>query len=252
MASSDSESDGDVGVAAKGDLSAVGSLLGSVSVLTETMCKKLNADLKSSSFTRLNEDAEFVKEFRLMNSSVNHLLHVAGKKVRRLGRKIERLESQIEDKDEEIEKIEETHAFVLNDLEQSCKVHKEDKKLLLPLSFKTVPYSMSMSTEVGGDTKCSTCLQDYVENVQIAELSCGHFFHRDCAMKWMTENKSVCSLCKTHVMGKSLAALCGKRRRTITSATSATSAHPHIAPSASSVAPIGSTGGSAAFEFDEA
>ena len=184
----------------KNDIEGVTSLLHSISVLHESVSKKLKQDIKD--FARITDDAEFVKQFRASSTSIEHIIKVTSSKVRKISKKIDRFQNIIDEKDSEIEKIEENHAFALNDLERSCKIHKEDKKLLLPLSFKTVQYTDEMSKNVGGDTKCSTCLEDFTTKTLLAELSCGHFFHKDCAIKWMSESKSECSLCKTHVTGK--------------------------------------------------
>ena len=270
MAASDSESDGDVAFAAKNDVQGLVSLLGSVTVLSENVFKKLNREVKQSIFTRLTEDAEIVKEFRMLHSSMKHIVGIANTKIRKLGRKVERLETAIEEKEEEIEKIEETHVFVLNDLEKMCKIHREDKKLLLPIAFKSVHYTAQMSLTVGGDTKCSTCLQEYSEQSVLAELSCGHFFHKDCAIKWMTESRSACSLCNTHVTGKSTSVFKKRRNQNAMDTSSATSAlgsvstlatsssSPSSASSASSSSASSSSASSSSalsaspFEFDEA
>jgi hypothetical protein len=210
--SDDEGSDADVGAGAKSDVDGVFTLINSVNVLNENVAKKLDKYIKDSLFARFNDNTEFVKDFRLLNATVIHMMSVANNRLSQLKRKVERLESIIEEKNNELEKMEETHAMILNDLERSCRVHREDKKLLLPLAFKTVKYSEPMATFVGGDSKCSTCLMDFSTESQLAELSCGHFFHKDCAIKWMTESKSACSLCNTHVTGKS--SFLVKRRRT--------------------------------------
>lgn len=262
MAASDSESDGDVAAAAKNDVQGVVSLLGSVTVLSDSFLKKLNREIKQSIYSRLTEDAEIVKEFRMLHSSLKHIVGNAMTTIRKLGRKVERLETLIEEKDEEIEKIEETHAFVLNDLEKMCKIHREDKKLLLPIAFKSVNYTAQMSLTVGGDTKCSTCLQEYSEQSVLAELSCGHFFHKDCAIKWMTESRSACSLCNTHVTGKSTSVFKKRRNQNAMDTSSATSTTSTSAPSSSLGAAFVSSSSSAfssssasasasAFDFDE-
>jgi hypothetical protein len=205
---SDTESDGDLFDGAKADLKNVNSLLDTMTILSDHVDSVLEKDLKTP-YLRMNEETKFVKEYKVLQSSLSNVIKVAHKKVKFLNKKVTRMESILEEKDAEIEKIEESHAFALNDLERSCKLHKEDKKLLLPFAFKTVFYTEEMSKSVGGDTKCSTCLQDYSLQSLLAELSCGHFFHKECALKWMSESKSTCSLCNSHVTGN----VCGKRKR---------------------------------------
>ena len=212
--SSDEGSDADVATGAKSDVDGVSSLINSVNVLNENVENKLNKLLKESHYLRFKESTDFVKDFRLLNATVNHMINVANNRLKQLKRKVERLELMNDEKINELEKMEETHAMIQNDLERSCRVHREDKKLLLPLAFKTVKYSETMATRVGGDSKCSTCLIDFSTECLLAELSCGHFFHKDCAIKWMTESKSACSLCNTHVTGIAKESLAIKRRRT--------------------------------------
>jgi len=220
MASSSSSDEGsdadvaDVAAGAKSDVEGVYSLINSVNVLNENVSKKLDKLLKESSYLRFNDNTDFVKDFRLLNATVNHMISVANNRLRQLKRKVDRLESMNDEKINELEKMEETHAMIQNDLERSCRMHREDKKLLLQLAFKTVKYSEAMASRVGGDSKCSTCLTEFSTESQLADLSCGHFFHKDCAMKWMTESKSACSLCNTHVTGISKDSLAIKRRRT--------------------------------------
>ncbi|KAL3650866.1 hypothetical protein CASFOL_007269 [Castilleja foliolosa] len=54
----------------------------------------------------------------------------------------------------------------------------------------------------GEDAVCCICLSKYVNNDELRELPCSHFFHKDCVDKWLKINAS-CPLCKAEV-GESL------------------------------------------------
>ncbi|KAJ0960815.1 hypothetical protein J5N97_001264 [Dioscorea zingiberensis] len=57
------------------------------------------------------------------------------------------------------------------------------------------------------DAVCCICLAKYVDNDELRELPCTHFFHLDCVDKWLKINAS-CPLCKFEV-GESLGAASG-------------------------------------------
>ncbi|KAJ0960511.1 hypothetical protein J5N97_001601 [Dioscorea zingiberensis] len=48
------------------------------------------------------------------------------------------------------------------------------------------------------DAVCCICLAKYVDNDELRELPCTHFFHLDCVDKWLKINAS-CPLCKFEV-----------------------------------------------------
>ncbi|KAK1417938.1 hypothetical protein QVD17_27074 [Tagetes erecta] len=50
----------------------------------------------------------------------------------------------------------------------------------------------------GEDAVCCICLAKYVNNDELRELPCSHFFHRSCVDKWLKLNAS-CPLCKSQV-----------------------------------------------------
>ncbi|KAJ0959687.1 hypothetical protein J5N97_000655 [Dioscorea zingiberensis] len=57
------------------------------------------------------------------------------------------------------------------------------------------------------DAVCCICLAKYVDNDELRELPCTHFFHLDCVDKWLKINAS-CPLCKFEV-GESAGAASG-------------------------------------------
>nr|GMD83837.1 E3 ubiquitin-protein ligase At1g63170 [Ipomoea batatas] len=50
----------------------------------------------------------------------------------------------------------------------------------------------------GEDAVCCICLAKYVNNDELRELPCSHFFHKDCVDKWLKINNT-CPLCKAEV-----------------------------------------------------
>jgi len=51
-------------------------------------------------------------------------------------------------------------------------------------------------------TSCSICIDEYEPGEKIRLLPrCGHAFHTDCIMPWLTERSGSCPLCKQNVMG---------------------------------------------------
>ncbi|RRT52728.1 hypothetical protein BHE74_00029238 [Ensete ventricosum] len=48
------------------------------------------------------------------------------------------------------------------------------------------------------DAVCCICLAKYVDNEELRELPCSHFFHKDCVDKWLKIN-ALCPLCKSEV-----------------------------------------------------
>ncbi|MFH1461914.1 MAG: pentapeptide repeat-containing protein [bacterium] len=45
------------------------------------------------------------------------------------------------------------------------------------------------------DNTCQICLEEFVENTEIAMLPCGHIFHVECISKWFSQ-KYECPLCR--------------------------------------------------------
>ncbi|XP_022881540.1 E3 ubiquitin-protein ligase At1g63170-like [Olea europaea var. sylvestris] len=50
----------------------------------------------------------------------------------------------------------------------------------------------------GEDSICCICLAKYLNNDDLMELPCSHFFHKECVDKWLKINAS-CPLCKAEV-----------------------------------------------------
>lgn len=45
---------------------------------------------------------------------------------------------------------------------------------------------------------CCICLSKYLDNDELRELPCGHFFHVECVDKWLKIN-ALCPLCKCEI-----------------------------------------------------
>jgi len=51
-------------------------------------------------------------------------------------------------------------------------------------------------------TSCSICIDDFEDGETVRLLPrCGHAFHTDCIMPWLTERQGCCPLCKDSVLG---------------------------------------------------
>lgn len=50
-------------------------------------------------------------------------------------------------------------------------------------------------------TGCSICICDFTQGEELRLLPrCGHTFHHDCLLPWLTEQKNICPLCQTLVI----------------------------------------------------
>jgi hypothetical protein len=61
--------------------------------------------------------------------------------------------------------------------------------LLLIWTLRSVPFDMQI---------CCICLARYVNNDELRELPCTHFFHKECIDKWLKIN-ALCPLCKAEI-----------------------------------------------------
>ncbi|KAL3944892.1 MAG: hypothetical protein SGBAC_001037 [Bacillariaceae sp.] len=50
-------------------------------------------------------------------------------------------------------------------------------------------------------TACSICIDDFEAGEKIRLLPCGHAFHTECILPWLTRRQGCCPMCKTRVMG---------------------------------------------------
>lgn len=68
------------------------------------------------------------------------------------------------------------------------------------LKLPTTTYRRDTTTsdvEMATDTCCSICLDDFKTGETLRLLPCGHSFHTDCVLPWLTERQGRCPLCKT-------------------------------------------------------
>jgi hypothetical protein len=61
----------------------------------------------------------------------------------------------------------------------------------------------SLTTVSNEDDCCAICMEDFEPNAEQSDvhlaLPCGHLFHRDCVVPWLTQRQSKCPLCKFDV-----------------------------------------------------
>ncbi|RVW77594.1 E3 ubiquitin-protein ligase [Vitis vinifera] len=48
------------------------------------------------------------------------------------------------------------------------------------------------------DAVCCICLEKYIDNDELRELPCGHFFHKECVDEWLKINAR-CPLCQSEI-----------------------------------------------------
>lgn len=49
-------------------------------------------------------------------------------------------------------------------------------------------------------TSCSICIEDFCEGEKVRLLPCGHAFHTECILPWLTERQGCCPCCKKPVI----------------------------------------------------
>lgn len=75
----------------------------------------------------------------------------------------------------------------------------EEKALASPRS--TVTGFTNTSTATDYQPHCTICLEEYKNRISIIrELPCGHIFHPDCIDEFLSENSSLCPLCKASML----------------------------------------------------
>lgn len=64
--------------------------------------------------------------------------------------------------------------------------------------FKTRKVMKRVKTNMLTDNNCSICLEPLTENA-VTALPCGHRFHKDCIVNWLSRSQGKCSLCRKYV-----------------------------------------------------
>ena len=54
---------------------------------------------------------------------------------------------------------------------------------------------------MGKQVECVVCLEEYVDGVsRVMSLPCGHEFHAECIIPWLTTRRRTCPICKGDVV----------------------------------------------------
>ena len=107
----------------------------------------------------------------------------------KVGEKVD-MDEMNEARDEKVDK-ESDHSLT----KPSTQDDSNKSDIVAPRSFIDDAYTFSIS--------CSVCLSDFEHGEEVKLLPmCGHLFHTDCIMPWLTEKKGSCPLCQTDVLIK--------------------------------------------------
>lgn len=67
--------------------------------------------------------------------------------------------------------------------------------------FKSLCRNSGGFGAIGGSgsatTECCVCLCKFQADEEVSELSCKHFFHKDCLEKWFDNRQNTCPLCRS-------------------------------------------------------
>ena len=89
--------------------------------------------------------------------------------------------------------------------EKSDQVSKESSHRNDDTNEKDIsgPHMSFLDDAYASCISCPVCLCDFEHGEEVKMLpKCGHLFHHDCIMPWLTEKKGSCPLCQTDVLEK--------------------------------------------------
>lgn len=94
--------------------------------------------------------------------------------------------------------------------ESSSSGKADDKRLIKIIDRESMSFNSAHpleSSTSGAEltttcTTCSICIEDYESGERIRLLPCGHAFHTECILPWLTNRQGCCPLCKVRVMGE--------------------------------------------------
>lgn len=98
----------------------------------------------------------------------------------------------------------------------NCNLIIEVNKADIPARSENIPLSVdaldqeettsSVTTSpITISTACSICIEEFEDGEHIRLLPCGHAFHTECILPWLTERQGCCPLCKAKVPSESAA-----------------------------------------------
>lgn len=72
----------------------------------------------------------------------------------------------------------------------------EDEKVTLTLDqFQKLKTRVADVTDK--EKECNICIETFSEGDNLVTLPCQHYFHKECAEKWLTTEKVTCPVCRT-------------------------------------------------------
>ncbi|KAL3944891.1 MAG: hypothetical protein SGBAC_001036 [Bacillariaceae sp.] len=113
--------------------------------------------------------------------------------------------------DEAIDKADTSeHELATSPDESSPSEDKDDNRFFKIANRASKSFSSAHPLEHTADgieltttcTTCSICIEDLEPGECLRLLPCGHAFHTDCIMPWLTRRQGCCPLCKASVLGE--------------------------------------------------
>ena len=90
------------------------------------------------------------------------------------------------------------HAGVMTSNERS--MFMSEQLLTEEQVLKLPTVSFHFGDEPTLQTSCAVCIEEYSEGDKLRQLPCGHVFHTECIVPWLTERHISCPLCKSDVI----------------------------------------------------
>ena len=85
-------------------------------------------------------------------------------------------------------------------LTRIIRAHQLTAHQVMLLEEEEYVMSEDMSESEEGSACCAICLEEFEHKEKLRVLPCGHKFHEDCLVPWLTERHASCPLCKMDVL----------------------------------------------------